>query len=83
MPRLWENNYNFWFNDTFLIMELSFYSANSKKPTNYKFITNYSFSDLVEKYLAATGLKKLTSSKKFIDFCVENGYIQKQEIETL
>lgn len=62
-------------------MELTHYSATNE-PQRYKWISNYSFGALTEKYMRETGRKNIKSSKVFLDWCVENNYMVKVELES-
>jgi hypothetical protein len=48
--------------------------------TKFSWSSNYSFAALTEKYLWATGKKKVTSAKLFLDWCAENSYIKKEQM---
>ena len=53
------------------------YINQDNERVKFNWQSNYSFAALTEKYLAATDKKKVTSAKKFLDWCSENGYITK------
>lgn len=61
-------------------MELSYFTADNKS-VNFKWICNYSFLALKEKFLAATGRKNIKNTKLFLEWCCDQGFLEKVKLK--